>query len=195
MEDMRVSDKEILIRMLDLWVTVVMIVVTAPAMALIAVLVKRSSPGPVIYRQPRVGKGGKPFTLLKFRTMVDHAEDQTGPVWARPDDPRITSVGGLLRRSRLDELPQLFNVLRGQMSLVGPRPERPFFVQRERCLQGLRLAVKPGLTGLAQIRGPYSLSPRRKARYDRLYIHRRSLSLNVLILLRTVRMVLTMRGQ
>jgi lipopolysaccharide/colanic/teichoic acid biosynthesis glycosyltransferase len=195
MEDMRGSYREILIRMLDLCVAVVMIVVAALAMALIAMLVKLSSPGPVIYRQQRVGKGGKPFTLLKFRTMVDHAEDQTGPVWARREDPRITSVGGVLRRSRLDELPQLFNVLQGQMSLVGPRPERPFFVRRERCLQGLRLAVKPGLTGLAQIRGPYDLHPRRKARYDRLYIHRRSLSLNVLILLRTVRTVLTMRGQ
>ena len=195
MEDVRVSYRETVIRMLDVSGATAMIVATAPLMALIALLIRVSSHGPVIYRQERVGKTGRLFTLWKFRTMIDRAEDKTGPVWAVPNDPRITRVGRFLRCTRLDELPQLFNVLRGDMSLVGPRPERPCFVRQERCLQGLRLAVKPGLTGLAQVRGPYDLSPRHKARYDRLYVYRRSLGLNIRILLQTVLVVLTMRGR
>ena len=116
-------------RMIDIAISALLLVVLMVPMLLIAVLVKLTSRGPAMYRQERIGLGGKPFTILKFRTMRADAEGTTGPVWARRGDPRRTSLGILLRRLSLDELPQLFNILRGDMSLVGPRPERPFFVQ------------------------------------------------------------------
>ncbi len=117
-----------------------------------------------------------------------------GPVLAKQDDPRVTKMGKVLRTTRFDELPQLFNVLRGQMSLVGPRPERPHFVKLHGALQGLRLAVKPGLTGLAQIRNFYDLHPKHKIKYDFLYIQRRSLLLNVYILLQTIPVIFSKKG-
>ena len=126
--------------------------------------------------------------------MVHNAEKHTGPVWASRDDGRVTPIGRVLRRTRLDELPQLFNVLRGDMSLVGPRPERPFFVRRHRVLQGVRLMVKPGITGLAQVRAPYDLRPEHKLKYDFLYIQKRSFLLNVYIMLMTVPVVLLKKG-
>jgi lipopolysaccharide/colanic/teichoic acid biosynthesis glycosyltransferase len=150
--------------------------------------------GPILYRQERVGKGGTLFTLYKFRTMIDGAEKHVGPVLASRDDERVTAVGRILRRMRLDELPQLYNILRGDMSLVGPRPERPYFVERHQALQGIRLAVKPGLTGLAQVRSFYDLKPDHKARYDCLYIQNRSLLLNISILLQTVPTLFTRKG-
>jgi len=127
--------------------------------------------------------------------MVKDAEKTVGPVWAAPEDPRITKIGKILRKTRMDELPQLISILSGTMSLVGPRPERPYFVQRHRALQGTRLAVKPGLTGLAQIRSFYDLHPRHKIRYDYLYIQRRSLLLNLYLLLQTIPVVLLKKGQ
>lgn len=117
-----------------------------------------------------------------------------GPVWASPDDDRVTPVGRLLRRMHLDELPQLLNTLRGDMSLVGPRPERPFFVERHKALQGVRLAVKPGLTGLAQVRSYYDLKPAHKVKYDYLYIQNRSLLLNISILLQTIPALFAKKG-
>ena len=165
-----------------------------PVTILISLLIKISSPGPVFYKQQRVGKDGKPFTLYKFRTMVNNAEMEVGPVLASRDDPRVTKVGKLLRTTRLDELPQLLNVLQGDMSLVGPRPERPHFVKRHRVLRELRLAVKPGLTGLAQIRSFYNLKPEHKIKYDYLYIQRRSLLLNLYILIRTIPTVISRKG-
>ena len=152
-------------------------VVLAPFWILLCLImagaIRLEDGGPVLYRQQRLGRGGKPFTLLKFRTMAVNAEADSGPVWAAPQDPRVTRVGRVLRRLRLDELPQAVNVLRGQMSLVGPRPERPELSARvERTLPDFpaRLAVPPGIAGLAQARAPRSCSPRRKLRYDRLYI-------------------------
>ena len=141
-----------------------------------ALLIKISSPGPVFYRQQRVGKDGRLFILCKFRTMIADAEKHVGPVLATKDDARVTPVGRVLRRTRIDELPQTYNVLRGDMSLVGPRPERPFFVERHKALQGVRLAVKPGLTGLAQVRSYYDLKPTHKVKYDILYIQKRSVA-------------------
>ena len=126
--------------------------------------------------------------------MIKDAERKVGPVLAKQDDPRITKIGRVQRRTRMDELPQLFNVLRGQMSLIGPRPERPHFVKLHKTLQGLRLAVKPGLTGLAQIRNYYDLHPKHKIRYDFLYIQRRSFLLNIYILLRTIPVVFSKKG-
>jgi len=163
-------------------------------MLAVALLIKLTSSGPVLYRQERVGKGGRVFTLYKFRTMVNDAERHIGPVLAVQGDDRVTPVGRVLRRMRLDELPQLYNIFFGEMSLVGPRPERPYFVARHKALQGVRLSVKPGLTGLAQVRGVYDLKPAHKAKYDHLYIQRRSLLLNVYILVLTVPVLFAKKG-
>jgi len=118
--------------------------------------------------------------------MVNGTEEHTGPVWATEDDSRVKPVGSVLRKTRLDELPQLFNVLRGDMSLVGPRPEPPYFVSQHKALQGIRLTVKPGLTGLAQVRSSYDLKPEHDLKYDYLYIQKRSLLSNLYILLQTI---------
>jgi lipopolysaccharide/colanic/teichoic acid biosynthesis glycosyltransferase len=187
--------EEFLIKSLDLTGSTLTLLISMPIMILISLLVKISSPGPVLYKQQRVGKDGKIFTLYKFRTMVKDAEKTLGPVLASRDDPRVTKVGKLLRTTRSDELPQLFNVLRGDMSLVGPRPERPHFVKQHKALRQMRLAVKPGLTGLAQIRSFYDLKPRHKIKYDYLYIQRRSLPLNLYILAKTIPVILSKKGR
>ena len=176
------------------------LVATAPIMALTALAIKLDSKGPVIYTQERVGRFGEPFKMYKFRTMVVDAET-SGPVWAQTDeDPRMTRVGRVLRRTHLDELPQLGNVLKGNMSLVGPRPERPHFVQ---SLNGSiqrydeRLLIKPGMTGLAQVHYRYDQSladVKRKLRFDLLYVKRMCLALDVRILAWTVFVVITGRG-
>src|SRR5262249_35904144 len=138
----------------------------------LAALVKLTSRGPAFYKQTRLGRGGSLFTIYKLRTMVDRCESLTGPRWALPRDPRVTGLGRFLRKSRLDELPQLLNVVRGEMSLVGPRPERPEFLpELERACPGYRerLAVRPGVTGLAQVQLPADTSVdsvRRKLAYD-----------------------------
>jgi len=185
---------EFLIRCLDITGSAFILLICAPAMVLISLLIKISSPGSVLYRQQRVGKDGKIFTLYKFRTMFTDAEKKVGPVLASREDPRVTKAGKLLRTTRLDEFPQLFNVLRGDMSLVGPRPERPHFLKLHKALGGLRLAVKPGITGLAQIRGFYDLKPRHKIKYDYLYIQRRSVILNLYLLWKTIPVILSKRG-
>lgn len=188
------NGQEFLIRTLDIVGSVVILTLTMPAMFVVALLIKIFSPGPIFYRQKRVGKKGKIFTLYKFRTMVNNSEEHTGPVLAAKDDSRVTPIGRVLRRTRFDELPQLFNVLRNDMSLVGPRPERPYFIKRHKALQGIRLAVKPGLTGLAQIRSFYDLKPRHKIKYDYLYIRKRSLLLNLYILLKTMPIIFSKNG-
>ncbi|HIJ72421.1 MAG TPA: hypothetical protein HPP87_13855 [Planctomycetes bacterium] len=185
---------EFLIRMLDIVVSIGLLIVLWPVMLLISVLIQLTSSGNVLYKQQRVGKDGKIFTLYKFRTMVQDAERMLGPVLAKQNDPRVTKIGRFLRTTRIDELPQLLNVLCGQISLVGPRPERPHFVKLHKALQGMRLAVKPGLTGLAQIRSYYDLHPKHKLRYDFLYIQRRSLWLNIYILLQTIPVVISKKG-
>ncbi len=185
---------EVLIRLLDLTGSLFILVLAWPLMLAAAAAIKLTSRGPVLYRQERVGKGGRLFKLYKFRTMVDDAEKHVGPVLASKDDHRVTPVGRILRRTRMDELPQLYNILRGDMSLVGPRPERLFFVQRHKALQGVRLAVKPGLTGLAQVRSFYDLKPAHKVKYDYIYIQNRSLLLNIYILLQTVPVLFAKKG-
>jgi lipopolysaccharide/colanic/teichoic acid biosynthesis glycosyltransferase len=185
---------EVLIRLLDIVGSLVILVGALPVMLAVAVLIKATSRGPILYRQERVGRAGKMFTLCKFRTMIEDAEKHVGPVWAVRDDDRVTPIGRVLRRTRVDELPQLLNILKGDMSLVGPRPERPFFVERHKALQGVRLAVKPGLTGLAQVRAFYDLKPAHKVKYDYLYIQNRSFLLNLYILLQTIPVVLGKKG-
>ena len=164
--------------------------VAAPIMLAIAVGLKLTTPGPVLYHQERMGVDGRRFRMLKFRTMRVDAEAETGPVWARPDDPRRTALGVFLRRTSLDELPQLFNVLRGEMSLVGPRPERPSFVEEfRRRVPGymLRHKVKAGITGWAQINGwRGNTSIERRIECDLYYIERWSLGFDLKILLQTL---------
>ncbi len=178
-------------RLVDLALTTLLLIVLAPLILAMAVLVRLKLGFPVLFCQQRPGLRGKPFSMYKFRTMTDE-RDAAG--YLLPDAQRLTRLGRFLRSTSLDELPELYNVLRGDMSLVGPRPERPYFVRQYEALQGLRLAVKPGVTGLAQIRGCYDLKPEHKARYDSLYIKRRSLRLNLYILSKTVPVVLTHKG-
>lgn len=185
---------QLLKRFFDVVFSAVGLVVLLPLFLLLAVLIKVDSPGPVFYKQVRVGLGGSKFRLIKFRTMVSDAEKKTGPVLASENDPRITYVGRFLRKTRLDELPQLINMLRGEMSLVGPRPERPFFVnQFSGEIPGYehRLKVKPGITGLAQIMGKYDTNPEDKLRYDLYYIKNYSPFLDFQIIFHTLRVVFT----
>ncbi|MBZ5545619.1 MAG: TIGR03013 family PEP-CTERM/XrtA system glycosyltransferase [Acidobacteriia bacterium] len=187
-------------RLVSLLASLVCLLVLAPLFPLIALAIKLGSAGPVFYRQQRVGKNGIVFTCYKFRTMRSDAEPQGTPTWASDNDPRITIVGRFLRRTRLDETPQLWNVLRGDMGFVGPRPERPEFVEwlsREIPYYHLRHLVRPGLTGWAQTRYGYGSSleeAREKLKYDLYYIKNVSLSLDLLVVFQTVKIVLLGRG-
>jgi len=184
-------------RLFDIVVSAAFLLLLWPVVLLSALFVAGTSRGGVFYRQNRVGKDGRVFDLWKLRTMRPGAEIETGAVLATPDDPRVTLVGRLLRSARVDEIPQLWNVLRGDMSMVGPRPERPEFTERfSRTVAGydLRHAVRPGLTGLAQISGEYSTEPDIKLRYDLAYLNNWSLGLDLSILLRTLPVILTRRG-
>ena len=187
-------------RAIDVSVAVVGLILTAPVLALVAAAIKCTSRGPVFYRQERVGQRGRVFTVTKFRSMRDDAEKNTGAVWAKKDDDRVTPVGRILRRTRLDELPQLWNVLRGDMSFVGPRPERPEFVSsltRQIPFYGQRHSVRPGLTGWAQVRYTYGASiedAMEKLQYDLFYIKNMSVALDLFIIAKTVKTVLMQRG-
>jgi exopolysaccharide biosynthesis polyprenyl glycosylphosphotransferase len=179
-------------RLIDLFAGAVMSLILLLVTPLIALAIKINSPGPVFYMQKRVGRGGREFTLLKFRSMIQDAEKHTGVVWAQKNDPRVTAVGRFLRNSHLDELPQFINVLMGQMSLVGPRPERKHFVEEFKHkipLYERRLRVRPGITGWAQVRHKYDQTFEdvvEKTRYDIFYIDHISLSLDLKILLATL---------
>lgn len=185
-------------RLIDVACAAAALILLSPVLLFTAAMVKLSSPGPVLYIQERVGKAGRVFRLLKFRTMRDNAESETGPVLSSgKTDARLTRIGGVLRRYRLDELPQLWNVLRGDMSLVGPRPERPCFVQvftAQTPLYNLRHEVRPGITGLAQVHGGYLTDSRDKLRFDLIYLAHRSLWLDLKILAMTARVVLHSEG-
>jgi Undecaprenyl-phosphate glucose phosphotransferase len=179
----------VLKRVIDVVVGGLALVVLAPVMAAIALTIRLTSSGPVLFRQERMGLDGRAFSMLKFRTMPVDAEVETGPVWARAGDPRTTTLGAFLRRFSLDELPQLINVLRGEMSLVGPRPERPVFVEEfRRRIPGymLRHKVKAGMTGWAQVNGwRGNTSLEKRVEYDLYYIERWSLAFDLKILLKT----------
>jgi lipopolysaccharide/colanic/teichoic acid biosynthesis glycosyltransferase len=178
-------------RALDFGAAALLAIPTAPLLAVIALFVKLTSHGPAFYSQTRVGKNGRLFTIYKLRTMIDNCESLTGPRWSMPGDPRVTRVGAFLRATHLDELPQLLNVLRGDMSLIGPRPERPEFVpELERALPayGQRLLIRPGVTGLAQVQQPADTDldcVRRKLAYDLYYIERLSPWLDLRLLFAT----------
>jgi len=187
-------------RLLSLCISLTLLVLFLPVMLVVMVLIKLGSPGPIFHRQERVGQGGRPFTIWKFRSMYQDAEKHSGPMWAQRNDKRVTKVGRFLRRTRLDELPQLYNVLRGDMSLVGPRPERPHFVEElaEKIpFYQLRHAVKPGVTGWAQIKYEYGSSVQdaiEKLQYDLFYIKHMSCLLDVLVMFETVKTVLVRKG-
>lgn len=183
-------------RALDLALAVSGIIVAAPICVLTALLIKLESRGPILFSQTRVGREGRIFRIYKFRSMRQDAEQTSGPVWAGEDDPRITRVGRILRKLRIDEIPQLWNVIKNDMSFVGPRPERPYFVdelKREIPFYTERLVVKPGITGWAQINYRYGASKEdalEKLQYDLYYIKNISIFLDILILMRTVKVVL-----
>jgi exopolysaccharide biosynthesis polyprenyl glycosylphosphotransferase len=184
-------------RLLDLAGSVILLVVLSPFLAVAALAILITMGRPVFFVQERCGRHMRPFKCVKFRTMVRDAESGTGPVLATDADPRITPLGTLLRRFRIDELPQLANILAGQMSFVGPRPERPFFVERYvEEIPGYRerFKVKPGATGLAQVSGGYATTPERKLKYDLIYMYHQDLLMDVQILVETVRVVLTGHG-
>ena len=178
-------------RLFDVVVSALALLILGIPMLLLMPVIRADSPGPAIFRQERLGKDGKPLVIYKYRTMQMDAE-RDGPQWARAHDVRCTKLGRLLRRGHIDELPQLVNVLRGEMSLVGPRPERACFYQEfERYIRGFsqRLQVTPGITGWAQINGGYELLPEEKILFDMEYIRHRSVMFDIRCLLGTVRVV------
>ena len=187
-------------RLISTTVSLTCLLVSLPLIPLIILAIKLSSRGAVLYRQKRVGRNGVVFTCYKFRTMRPDAEADTGPTWANDDDPRVTRVGHFLRRTRLDEIPQLWNVLRGDMGFVGPRPERPEFVEwlsREIPYYHLRHIIRPGITGWAQVNYQYGASveeSKEKLKYDLSYIKNISLMLDLMIVFETVKTVLQRRG-
>ena len=187
-------------RLFDLLVSAAMLTVCLPIMALTALLIKLESPGPVLYRQERVGQGCRTFTILKFRSMCVDAEQDGKPRWAHQNDSRVTLTGRFIRRTRIDELPQIFNVFFGDMSFVGPRPERPYFVQdltQKIPYYGVRHTVKPGITGWAQVRYQYGASDddaMHKLQYDLYYVKNHSLFLDLMILFQTAQVVLWGKG-
>lgn len=191
---------DVLKRGLDLLVSGLLLVLASPLLLGAMLAVRLDSPGPIFYSQERVGRRGRVFPVTKLRTMRTDAESSGVPVWAQAQDPRITRVGAFLRRTRIDELPQLFAIFRGDMSMVGPRPERPFFVEQLReqiPLFGLREAVKPGLTGWAQIQYPYGATvedARNKLEFDLYYLRHRSVFLDLSVMFHTARTVLTGKG-
>jgi lipopolysaccharide/colanic/teichoic acid biosynthesis glycosyltransferase len=183
-------------RTFDVALSSVGLFISAPLWLLIAVLVKREDSGTVFYTQLRVGKNGTPFRVLKFRSMVVNAEKETGAVWAVQDDPRVTRVGRILRATAMDELPQLWNIFKGDMSFVGPRAERPDLVDKfAQAIPGYRdrFRVRPGLTGLAQVYGQYDTPAHHKLKYDRLYIRRASFCLDLKLIL--LSFLITFRGK
>ena len=188
------AEQKILKRMLDIAVSIPAIIILLPLMAVTTIAIKADSRGPVIYSQERVGQYGKTFKVYKFRSMRQDAEAKSGPVLAKEGDSRITKVGRFIRATRIDELPQLFNVLKGEMSIVGPRPERPFFVEqfiKEKPEYAYRHNVKPGITGLAQIAGKYNTTAYDKLIYDLIYIQEISIKTDLIIMLQTLKVLVT----
>jgi sugar transferase (PEP-CTERM system associated) len=200
-EGFRLNNSIIFGRRVMSWLmSAALLVIVLPLLPLIALLIKVTSPGPVLYKQKRVGRNGQVFYCYKFRTMRADAEADTGPAWAGDDDPRITKIGRLLRTTRLDEIPQLWNVFKGDMGFVGPRPERPEFVEwlsREIPYYNLRHLVRPGITGWAQISYQYGASleeAREKLQYDLYYIKNISMAFDLFIIFQTIKIVLFGRG-
>ncbi len=187
-------------RLIDIFISVFLLIILSPVLFISAILIKITSKGPVLYSQVRTGRNGKEFVMLKFRTMIENSEEY-GPEWAGENDPRITKFGKFLRRTHLDEVPQLVNVFKNEMSIVGPRPERPFFVEELKSripYYYKRLSVKPGITGWAQIKYKYDASlddVKNKLQFDFYYIENMSLTLDLKIILNTIIVVILLKGR
>jgi sugar transferase (PEP-CTERM system associated) len=188
-------------RMFDILVSVIILALTMPIMLIAAVLIRLEDGGPVFYSQERTGRGNRPFKVHKFRSMGINAEKGGKPQWAAQNDPRVTRVGDFIRKVRIDELPQLWNVFKGEMSFVGPRPERPFFVEQLSAdipYYNVRHSIKPGITGWAQVRYGYGASVEdavQKLQYDLYYVKNNSLFLDILVLIDTMKVVLFGSGR
>ncbi|MFB8422072.1 sugar transferase [Priestia megaterium] len=183
-------------RMVDIVLSFMALVVLLPVILLFALIVMIETPGSPFFLQERLGKNGRPFTIMKLRSMYSDAE-KNGAQWAVKNDSRVTKVGKLIRQTRIDELPQLWNVLKGDMSIVGPRPERAVFIEEfQKTVPAFsqRLAVKPGLTGWAQINGGYELTPAEKLELDLYYIHHTNIRFDVKIMIKTLRVIVTGDG-
>jgi exopolysaccharide biosynthesis polyprenyl glycosylphosphotransferase len=187
-------------RLMDVLTSLIILIISLPVIIITAIAIKLTGRGPIFFKQERSGMNGNAFKIIKFRSMYEDAEENTGPVWSSKDDPRVTKVGKIIRRVRIDELPQMINVLKGQMSIVGPRPERPFFVEKlsqEIPYYKRRLKVRPGITGWAQVKHKYDESVedvKIKLRYDLFYIENMSLRMDFKIIMRTVFVVLFGQG-
>lgn len=183
-------------RLFDLIVSAIGLVLLFVPLVVLAVMICVESKGPAVFKQERLGKDGKPFTLYKLRSMYLNAE-QNGPQWTEENDYRCTKVGRFIRNYRLDEIPQLYNVFKGEMSIIGPRPERAYFYEKfEEYIHGFsnRLAVLPGITGWAQVNGGYTLKPEEKIVYDMEYIQKRSIAMDIRCLIKTVQVVFSREG-
>ena len=185
----------------DFLLSTISLIVFSPLFILIGIIIKINSKGPIIYSQKRLGYRGRPYNIYKFRSMVADAEEKSGPVWTLDDDPRITSIGKILRKYRIDEIPQFINVFLGQMSIIGPRPERPYFIEKLKekfPLYERRFRVRPGITGWSQIKHPSDTKEedvRQKLRYDFYYIENLSFNLDLKIFASTIAVVLSGRGR
>ena len=193
--------EETMKRLLDVIVSLMILIIGLPIWMIVSIIIIFSSPGPLFYKQQRIGKNGKVFQIIKYRSMIKDAE-KSGPQWAKKNDPRVTWIGKFLRKSHLDEIPQLINVLRGEMSLVGPRPERPFFaeqLEKEIPSYRRRLAVRPGITGWYQVRtDKYDETledVKQRVKYDFYYIENMSLRLDLKIIFSTAYVILRGKGQ
>jgi exopolysaccharide biosynthesis polyprenyl glycosylphosphotransferase len=180
----------------DITISLFALLFLSPLFVLVSLLIKLDSPGPIFYKQERIGVNGQPFSIIKFRTMKNDAE-KNGPQWANQNDSRITKIGYYLRKYRIDELPQFINIAAGDMSLIGPRPERLVFIEEfEKELPDFRnrLQVKPGITGWAQIHGGYELTPKEKLEFDLYYIFNHSLVLDIKIMMKSIPVILFAKG-
>lgn len=183
-------------RIMDIFLSLVGLIIGIPLIIIFGIAIKIETPGGIFYTQERLGKNGKKFKIYKLRSMVCNAEEN-GAQWAKKNDTRVTKVGRFIRKTRIDEIPQLFNVLKGDMSIIGPRPERPIFTKKfNKEIPGFinRLQVKPGITGWAQVNGGYDLTPKEKWELDMYYIKNRSFKLDLLIILKTIKVIFTGDG-
>ena len=184
---------DIIKRIIDFTFAISLLIISSPVLLAIMIILKIGYGKNIFYNQERVGRHGKIFKIYKFRTMRLNAEESE-PVWAQPNDQRCTFIGKILRKTSLDELPQLANIISGELSLVGPRPERPYFMKDHIGLSGKRLLVKPGLTGLAQVNGRYKLTIEEKLKFDLEYVHNRRVYLDFKIMIKTIPVILSCEG-
>lgn len=183
-------------RIIDILLALIGLIIGIPLIIIFGIAIIIETPGGVIYSQERLGKNGKRFKIYKLRSMVCNAEEN-GAQWAKKNDTRVTNVGRFIRKTRIDEIPQLFNVLKGDMSIIGPRPERSVFIKKfNEEIPGFidRLQVKPGITGWAQVNGGYDITPKEKWELDMYYIKNRSFKLDLLIILKTIKVIFTGDG-